>query len=233
MSSLYTIAVRSVGKSIKRFLPDEIRYHKVALGICRGNYLPLNLRRNLRIFFGLYEMEIAGDVRRFARSGSGCFDVGANHGYYTLALARLAAPGHVYAFETEASLCARLRETLALNPGLAPRIEVVNAFLAERTDQSENRVSLDDLVFKKGVRAPDFIKMDIDGPEYEVLRGGTRVLRECRPRLVVETHSPALEANCKHLLESAGYAVRIIRNYRLVREYRPLELNRWLAAESC
>jgi precorrin-6B methylase 2 len=231
MSSIYTTAVRSVGRSVKQFLPDEIRHHKVVFGLCRGNYLPMNLRRNVRVLFGLYELEIARYVRDFAQPGSCCFDVGANTGYYTLALARLADPGRVYAFETERNLCAQLRQTLALNAELAPRVDVRNIALAQETDEGLNRVTLDDLVFRQGVTAPDFIKMDIDGPEHKVLLGGTRVLRECRPRLVVEVHSPELETNCKDLLENAGYLVRIIKNYRFFTEYRPLELNRWLSAE--
>ena len=59
----------------------------------------MNLRRNIRINFGIYEPEIAGYVRRYATPGSCCYDIGAQYGYYTLALARLARPGRVYSFE--------------------------------------------------------------------------------------------------------------------------------------
>ncbi len=231
MSSLYTKSLRFLGRSVKQLLPDETQHHKVMFGICRGNYLPMNLRRNVRLVFGLFELEIAGYVRRYVKPGYCCYDIGAGHGYYTLALARLAQPGRVYGFEADRNRFAQLKETLALNAELAARVEIVNTFLAEQVDQSQNRVTLDCLVFERGLKPPDFIKIDIDGPEYEVLRGGTRVLRECRPRLVVETHSPELEINCKRLLEDGGYTARIVKNNPLLREYRPIELNRWLVAE--
>lgn len=231
MSSVYLRSLHMLGTSVKRILPDELRHYKVMFGICRGNYLPMNLRRNIRVKFGIYEPEIAGYVRRYATPGSCCYDIGAQYGYYTLALARLARPGRVYSFEANRDLCAKLMETLALNPELKSSVEVVNTFLAEQTDPGTNRASIDHLVFEQGLMAPDFIKMDIDGPEYEVLRGASRVLRERRPRLVVETHSPELEVNCKRLLEEAGYAARIIKNNPLLGEHRPIELNRWLTAQ--
>ena len=42
-------------------------------------------------------------------------------------------------------------------------------------------VSLDDFVFVYGNPCPNYVKIDVDGIEFEILRGGTRVLRsnEC------------------------------------------------------
>jgi len=230
MSSIYSKAVRFLGTSAKQFLPDEIQHHKVLFGVCRGNYIPMNLRRNIRLLVGLYEPEIASLVRRYAAPGSCCYDIGANRGYYTLALAKLASPGSVFAFEPDAGMCNQLRETVERN-GFANSVQIVNVFLAEQVDAGQNRVTLDHLVFEKRLKPPDFIKMDIDGPEYEVLRGGSRVLRECRPKLIVETHSPRLEKDCKALLENSGYKAWIIKNNPLLAERRPIEQNRWLNAE--
>ncbi len=231
VNSLYTSTLRWAGRSVKQFLPDETRHYRIRFGICRGNYLPMNLRRNVRVLFGLYEPEIAGYVRRYVRAGSCCYDIGAGYGYYTLALVRLSASGRIYAFEADDRRCTALGDTLAFNGLCAARVEIVNAFLTEHADQSEHCATLDQVVFERGFKPPDFIKMDVDGPEYEVLRGASRVLRRCRPRLIVETHSPELEINCKHLLEDAAYRVRIIKNYPFLKEHRPIELNRWLAAE--
>src|SRR5207245_773464 len=112
------------------------------------------------------------------------------------------------------------------------RIQIINRFLAGEVDERSNRVTLDHLVFSEGLKPPDVIKMDIDGPEYEVLCGSPRVLNECRPKMIVEVHSRALETDCKRLLEESGYNVKIVRNHPFIREWRPnAELNRWLAAE--
>ena len=45
-------------------------------------------------------------------------------------------------------------------------------------------VSIDDFASEKGI-VPNFIKMDIEGSEYDALRGAERVIREHRPRLAI------------------------------------------------
>src|SRR5262249_41541821 len=136
MSSTYEKALHSLGRSVKRFIPDEQKHRKVLFGVCKGNYLPMNLHRNIRVLLGIYETEIAGYVRRYARSSSCSYDIGANNGYYTLALARLGTSAQIYAFEANPALCAGLKETLALNGEVEKRIKIINAFLSDRVDQS-------------------------------------------------------------------------------------------------
>jgi predicted RNA methylase len=225
----------SVGRFKDLLVADETRYRRVLFGVCKGNYLPMNLRYRMRTLLGLYEPEIAGYVRAYARPGVVCYDAGAADGYYSLAFAKLVAPAPVYAFEADAGLCRVLSQTLEENRHLRSKVEVRNVFLGANVDRSANQVSLDHLVFQEGLLPPRLIKMDIEGGEYAVLSGASRVLNECRPNLILEVHSPQLETDCQKLLKSAGYDVRIIKNSRLAGEgkFRPLELNRWLCAEPC
>jgi hypothetical protein len=229
---LYTKAHGLLGKLKQSLLPDETSYRKVLFGLCKGNYLPLNLNRDIRPFLGITEIELIHYVKAYVRPGFCCYDIGANLGYYAFSFARLAAPGLVYAFEADPELCVRLEQTLAINGGFNGRMRIVNSFLAGELDPQQNKTTLDHLVFTERLVPPDVIKMDIDGPEYEVLCGAPRLLRECRPRMIVEVHSPELEVNCKRLLEESGYEVQVVRNNPWVQECRPhAELNRWLAAE--
>ena len=46
---------------------------------------------------------------------------------------------------------------------------------------------------------PGFIKIDVDGGELDVLRGAEEILREHRPSLIVETHSPRARAAVRTL----------------------------------
>lgn len=48
-------------------------------------------------------------------------------------------------------------------------------------------MALDSLVEELGLR-PTFVKVDVEGAEYHVLRGMQEVLREFRPRVMLETH---------------------------------------------
>ncbi len=50
----------------------------------------------------------------------------------------------------------------------------------------------------------DFVKLDVEGAEARVLRGMRRLLRERRPTLMVEFHTPEGWAGRSELLE-AGY----------------------------
>lgn len=61
---------------------------------------------------------------------------------------------------------------------------------------------------------PDFIKMDIEGAEIEVLDASRDLLREYHPSIVVDTHhnQPDFEGNSRtvaQLLESCGYKIEV------------------------
>jgi Methyltransferase FkbM domain len=74
------------------------------------------------------------------------------------------------------------------------------------------------------------LKIDVEGAELEVLHGAVGILHEQRPRLLVETHSPALERACGDLLLGHGYAPRVVTPRRRLAQRRPREHNRWLVA---
>jgi FkbM family methyltransferase len=64
---------------------------------------------------GSYERSEQEFCVRYVQPGMTILDVGANHGFYTLLLAKLAAPGTVHAFEPEEANFERLRVNVALN----------------------------------------------------------------------------------------------------------------------
>lgn len=72
-------------------------------------------------------------------------------------------------------------------------------------------VALDDEA--RNQPAPDFIKIDVEGLELEVLRGAERTLRERHPELFIELHGSTLENKLQNardvldLLFRCGYAV--------------------------
>ena len=51
--------------------------------------------------------------------------------------------------------------------------------------------------------APDLVKIDVQGTEAEVVRGGLETPRAARPALLVELEDPSSE--CCALLEGEGY----------------------------
>ena len=63
-------------------------------------------------------------------------------------------------------------------------------------------VSLDWLVERR--RRPDTVKIDVEGSELAVLRGAQKLLREHRPRLLIEVYEASADA-ITALLHGAGY----------------------------
>lgn len=138
------------------------------------------------------------------------FDVGANVGLYTI-WAGVARRARVFAFEPEAGNYAVLNTNLRLN-GLRERcraycvgVSDTAGFGALRTAQDAVGASghqvgsetaggqaqgivtttLDDLVYKAGLPCPSHIKIDVDGIEPAIVRGGARLLSDPRLRSVL------------------------------------------------
>jgi hypothetical protein len=189
---------------------DVSRPRRVKAGPGRGVTVFFNRRHDLQREFGLYETEVAGIYRQNVHSGTIAVDVGGADGLSSLIFAQLGAT--VTAFEPDPDALSRFRQNVALNPQLADRITLVPKPYGPGEQD-----------------AADFVKVDVDGAEADVLRA----MPNQPACVVVETHSAALESECEALLAARGYAVRIVRNARwrtLFPEYRPVGHNRWLLA---
>ncbi len=167
-------------------------------------------------------------------------DVGANIGEICFAAAkRVGEGGRVMAFEPIRINFDRLQETLSLNPELQARTQLFPfalgekdqkevAFIHPRKDNQgmmrvkgegmEDEVyakvkmrSLDSLLEEKGVKHIDFIKIDVEGYELNVLKGAKKSLLKYRPHLFIELDDSNLKAqgdSAKALLgwlEELGY----------------------------
>ena len=69
-------------------------------------------------------------------------------------------------------------------------------------------MSIDELCFKYNLPIPNYIKIDIDGKELDVLKGATKILKESELKsILIETvNFPSKEYNyLKHMLENNGF----------------------------
>jgi FkbM family methyltransferase len=151
------------------------------------------------------------------KPGSVIFDVGANIGVTTCLFSKVVQSPTVYSFEpgTKARTC--LLETLRLNSlptdrvfgfGLGDRSAKHRFFEADMmagsyvvTDahpmpelgSSEIEVrTLDDFMDQQAIDRLDFIKIDVEGFEPEVINGAARTLQRFRPTVTVEFNSYCL-----------------------------------------
>ena len=220
---------------LRRGVQGWLDYHDrsvqtILAGPNRGITLLLRKRGDRQKRLGLYECEVNGFYTRWIKPGMTVYDIGAADGDTTLPFARrVGAAGCVYAFEPDDEPFGhlyRLNQNLKLNPDLAPRIEVVCRAVG-------NAFRLDDFPFPPS--PPDFVKVDVDGQEFEVLESAHKILAVSRPVWLIEVHSQDLEDHCRATFDRADYATKVIRQawWRPLlglREGRPIPYNAWLAA---
>lgn len=113
-------------------------------------------------------------------NGGVALDVGTNCGFLSLVMAlSVGNGGRVLSFEMDPGFFQILRHNIEAN-GLDA---IVTPILGE---VSADAGSVDSAVERFGLPRVDFIKIDVDGGDYDVLRGGLRSLKRFRPVVVVE-----------------------------------------------
>ncbi len=76
--------------------------------------------------------------------------------------------------------------------------------------------TLDDIVQEYDLDHIDFIKMDIEGAELDVLKGASHFFKIHRPRLIIEPHVVGGELNTNDVIECLNgynYQCRIIEQW--------------------
>jgi Methyltransferase FkbM domain len=208
---------------------------RIPFGPAKGLRFEADPVLSLDYWLGLYESELARWVRRMCRGETRCVDVGAYNGYHALVFAKL-TKRPVLTYEPDPQAVIRTRRNVALNPQLAPLIELRE--VAVGGAPGPGIVSLDAELLPRVQdqrSAAWLLKIDVDGPESEVLRGAREFLRLARPHLIVETHAAELEHACAAALMQAGYSPVVVTQRRRLPADRswppgaPVQ-NRWLVA---
>lgn len=189
------------------------------------------------LIFGGYEHVEVAILGRYAVASTTAVDVGANVGLLTIALADgVGASGAVWACEPVPSNVARLRRNIELND--LAQVEVIEVALGDATgstpinladdpafhsvgDVFEGRSTgrridvplarLDDLWEERGRPSVSVVKIDTEGTETAVLRGAVRLIRACKPCLVVE--APHTAPTIAAFLQPYGYQEFHVRGF--------------------
>lgn len=70
--------------------------------------------------------------------------------------------------------------------------------------------TLDYLIYEKKFDEPDFIKIDVEGAEFEVLKGSQKILKFKKPLILISIHSENLKNEILFFLKKIGYKEKII-----------------------
>jgi len=169
--------------------------------------------------------------------GKTVFDVGAYQGIYTMFFARAVGPkGRVVAFEPNPANYAAIMDNVELNGFTRVTVKAMaladrkgkadllfpvrepargslrsdyQSSLADRFEARKVKVVLDTLDDQLAeLPTPDFVKIDVEGAELEVLHGMPTLLADHRPSLFIEVHSGVDVRRLVRLLADSGYEMR-------------------------
>jgi FkbM family methyltransferase len=168
----------------------------------------------LTYYFDYHEPEAFGFLERWIEPGMTFFDIGANIGVYALFASKRVGPrGKVVAFEPQAQTFSRFLENIRINeitnitpePFAVGSIEGYVAMVCDiDSSKSHTRmanlsdhiiydnpktyqcecISLDKYLCAHAIERLDYIKIDVEGFEFEVLRGAVQTLERFKPPII-------------------------------------------------
>jgi len=188
-------------------------------------------------FFGEYESGTNKILSKYIKKDDIVIEAGANLGSETLLISKLVGNGHVYAFEPNPYTFKRLEINVSINdltnvscydvalgekngeinfhiypkefcnPGMSSKyMETVNTIKINVVQKT-----LDSFVKEQNMSKVDFVKMDIQGAEMDLVLGASETLSLHKPTIFTEAY--ALYNDTKQLyekLQSYGYSIYLI-----------------------
>lgn len=151
-----------------------------------------------------YEPEFQAFCHQFIDEDAICIDIGANIGVKALLLSRHARKGRVIAVEAAPSIARCLEINITANA--ASNVECVQAAVGDRIDTvhffemsayghvaSEGievpMITLQEIVRNRSLPRIDFIKIDVEGFEYAILKNAYDVINDFRALVLFEFNS--------------------------------------------
>jgi len=180
-------------------------------------------------WLGSYEMNKRLAFEREISPGSVIYDIGANVGYFSLLASVLSGEkGQVYAFEPLSRNVSFLKKHINLNR--LSNIQIIEAAVSSESGEAlfnigastamghisefgklrVRMVSLDNLVSSGELQPPDYMKIDVEGAEYDVLKGAENLIETFQPILFLDTHQREAHQKTINFLEQHHYQIEIL-----------------------
>ncbi|MHA2336197.1 MAG: FkbM family methyltransferase [Candidatus Hodarchaeales archaeon] len=195
-------------------LKGPLKGFKVVMGAPAGS------GKGVSILFNQSEPERLKLTKDLIMPNFICFDIGANVGTYSLLFSRHSKL--TYAFEPLPRNLKFLLKTIKLNK--LKNIKVFPYAVADKTGFSwfqegssvaEGKldsggtlkvpmIALDTFIEKNKIE-PNLLKIDVEGAELLVLKGGKNYLLKNKPLLLIETHGDVIKKECFNFLREIGY----------------------------
>lgn len=226
---------------------------QVQSGFAEGMWMLLRIPGEGAYWRGEHEPELQSALEKMVRPGDVVYDIGAHLGAIALGTARLVGTaGRVVAFDGDPENVLRLQGN-SLRNHLGARLQVVHAAVWSHTARngisfrrgttwshggveadgqcpvradgalvSVPVITLDDFI-AAGSAAPQLIKIDVEGGEYEVLRGGSDLFARQRPVILAEVHHQQAAEQILAWLKEFQYSAE----WKIPAENFPRSLTAW------
>jgi FkbM family methyltransferase len=223
-----------------RLASAGLRQRDVAVrnGIAQG--LKFNAGESCpELALGTYEVPIQELFAQQLKAGHIFYDIGANVGFFSIIAAQLVGDtGKVYAFEPGEGNAQSIRHNAQLNN--FSQIEVIEKAVSHTSGQGQlllakysgghalatadappdlagkatvDLVSIDDLIAQNKIEPPNFVKVDVEGAELDVLKGMTETIKTYQPTVIYEVDDGDRTAYESKYRELANFFERL--NYRV------------------
>lgn len=217
----------SLGRGLKR----TINGHKLRLPTRYFKYFP-----------STYESENFEFLTNNCKPGAVIIDIGAHIGLFSVIASQITGDtGKVYAFEPAPSTYELLQKTLSINhnrsvieafqKAVGKEPGKISFFVSDdEADNSNSLVnykddrplhgidvevtSVDAFVKEKKINKLNFIKIDVEGAEYDTLQGAAETLQNLRPVCIVAIHPEPIKAKGDRLEDIYDFIVG--RQYRIM-----------------
>jgi FkbM family methyltransferase len=235
--------IRKIGKYLMFYLSDPtncfaieracVTSEGINFWCLRENQIERSIMDN-----GCWEQFETNAIKKHIKSKYVVFDIGANIGYYSLLMSKLVGEeGEVHIFEPTTYAFERLRKNINLNQSLpSHNIKLNNKGLSSRGENKEESfesrfsarllahdekeliefVTLDDYFSTLNLDVVDFIKIDVDGYDFEVIKGGAKIFQKYKPMVMAEI--------CNKVLKQRGVDVKQYLNLYLEYGYTTCEI---------
>lgn len=196
----------------------EVRFYLPDVGIRNGDFI----QNQIYLEQDYFDIDQLMEIRKYIKPGAVILDIGTNIGNHAIFFAKECQAAKVYCFEPTKKTFGILKRNIQINH-LEDVLDAKNIALGDQDTKADvicvdekncggNRVNknsdgevememLDHISIPEKI---DFIKIDVEGFEYEVLAGGTAVIAEHKPLIYVEIFDQNYD-KVNRLFTSMGY----------------------------
>jgi FkbM family methyltransferase len=199
----------------------------------------------------VYEADKTDFIQQHCKSGDTVIDIGAHLGIFSFFLAKqVGSSGKVYSFEPAKKTFQALTKTLQYNNFESivtarqqaisdssgeltfyiynnARISNANSISPHNTvgttrKTTVNKISLDDLMAAENINQLTLIKIDAEGAELDILKGGEKLIQKFRPFITLEVHPKSFD-DCRSTMTEL-YETIVRYGYSVCMEHRKLSI---------